>query len=100
MTVTVCGVFQLAVVNVRLAAETIPSAVFAEETATATSYAGALARTTVNWALPPASVVVSPKAGVTMMPAVSSSMFVTETSAGLSPANFGSPVITGPTSIV
>ena len=42
-----------------------------------TSAAGMLFRTTVKFALPPASVVTSPLVGLTVIPAVSSSVLVT-----------------------
>ena len=51
-----------------------------------TSAVGSLARTTSNVAAPPASVVVRPDVGVTVTPAVSLSMLLAETFAGLIPS--------------
>ena len=68
MTVTVCAVFQLAVVKVRLAGETVPSVVSLELSAIVTSAVGCVLSTTVKVAVPPASVVVSPVVGVTVIP--------------------------------
>ena len=70
VTVTVCGVAQLAVVNVRLDAETVPSPVFELLTGIVTLALGWLLSTTVNDAVPPASVVVRPEAGLTVIPGV------------------------------
>ena len=80
--VTVWAVFQLAVVNVKLAGETVPSAVLLDERPRVTLAVGCELSTTVKVAVPPASVVVSPDVGVTVIPAVSSSLLVAETSAG------------------
>ena len=56
MTVTVCGVFQLAAVKVRLAGETVPSRrVAATIRPIVTLAVGWLFSTTVNVAVPPAS---------------------------------------------
>ena len=85
MTVTVWAAFQFALVNVRLAVETVPSAVLLLATGITTSAMGWLVRTTVKLALPPASVVTRPAVGVTVMPATSLSLFVDETSAGSRP---------------
>ena len=86
VTVTVCGVFQFALVKVRLAGlDRRPRAVLLELSPIVTSAVGCEFRTTVNVAVPPASVVVSPDVGVTVMPAVSLSVLVTETSLALSP---------------
>ena len=79
VTVTVRGVFQLPVVNVRLAGLTVPSVVSLEVRPMVTSAVGCDANTTVKVAVPPASVVVRPKVGVTVMPASSLSVLVTET---------------------
>jgi len=48
----------------------VPSAVFELLKAMVTSAAGWLVKTTVNWAVPPASDVCSPLVGLTVMPAV------------------------------
>ncbi len=85
MTVTVCGTFQSAVVNVRLAGATVPSAGLPLETAITTSATGWLVSLTVNVAVPPASLVTRPVVGATVIPAASSSVFVTPTSAGSRP---------------
>ena len=85
MTVTVCGVFQLAAVKVNVAGDTVPSVVSLDEMPIVTSAAGCVLSTTVNVAVPPASVVTRPAIGVTVIPAVSLSWFVTETSAAFSP---------------
>ena len=84
VTVTVCGIFQLAGVNVRLAGSTVPSAVSVELSAIVTSAVGCDVRTTVYVAVPPASVVVRPKVGETVMPVASLSVLVTRTSAASS----------------
>ena len=60
VTVTVCATFQFAVVKVRLAGLTVPSVVSLELSAIVTSAVGWVLSTTVNVAVPPASVVVSP----------------------------------------
>ena len=79
---TVCGTFQLAAVNVRVAAEATPSVGSLEATGMTTFAVGWLLSTTVNEAWPPASVVARPLTGVTAMPAASLSAFTTATSAG------------------
>ena len=63
----------------------MPSVVSLELSPTVTSAVGCEARTTVKVAVPPASVVVSPEVGVTVMPAVSLSVLLTLTSAAFSP---------------
>ena len=50
-----------------------------------TSAVGCELSTTVNVAVPPASVVIRPEVGVTVMPAVSLSVLVTATSAASRP---------------
>ena len=57
MTVTVCGVFQLPVVNVSVSELRLPSRVARPVMLTVTSAFGAESRTTVNVEEPPASVV-------------------------------------------
>ena len=85
MTVTVCGVFQLAAVNVSDAGQHRAfGRVAGAEQPIVTSAVGWLFSTTVNVAVPPASVV-SAAVGETVIPAVSLSVFVTDTSAGLRP---------------
>src|SRR6185369_9318307 len=97
VTMTVCGVFQSAAVNVRLVAETVPSVVSLEATGITTSAVGWLVRTTVKLAVPPASVVPRPATGVTVMPASSLSALVTATSAGSIAAKIGSAEAGAPT---
>ena len=63
----------------------MPSAVLLELRPIVTSAVGWVFSTTVKVAVPPASVVVSPEVGVTVMPAVSLSMFVTVTSLAFTP---------------
>ena len=79
VTVTVCGTFQLAGVNVRLDWLIVPSVVSVELSAIVTSAAGCDVRTIVYVAVPPASVVVRPEVGVTVMPVTSLSALVTRT---------------------
>ncbi|NQE38095.1 hypothetical protein E5S67_05879 [Microcoleus sp. IPMA8] len=74
---TVWGVFQLAGVKVKLGLSTFPSVVLSDVTPRLTSAVGWLFRTTVNVAVPPASVVVNPVVGVTVTPAISLSVIVT-----------------------
>ena len=85
VTVTVCGVFQLADVNVTEVGLTVPSVVSLLLSPTVTSAVGCAVSTTVNVAVPPASVVVNPLVGVTVMPDASLSVFVTDTSFGSRP---------------
>ena len=85
MTVTVWGVFQLAVLKVKLGLSTLPSAVLSEVMPMLTSAVGWLFRTTVKLAVPSASVVVKPLVGLTVIPLVSLSVLVTATSAALTP---------------
>src|SRR5438045_6585634 len=85
VTVTVWGVLQFAVVNVRLAGATVPSARLPLVTGITTSATGWLVNRTVNVAVPPASVVTRPAVGATVIPATSLSVFVTATSAGERP---------------
>ncbi len=85
MTVTVCAVLQLAAVKVRLAGETVPSPVSLLTIGSVTLAVGWLVNTTVKLAVPPASVVIRPLVGLTVMSALSSSTLVTSTSAGSRP---------------
>ena len=86
VTVTVWAKFQFAAVNVRLAAETVPSALLLLATGITTSASGWLVSCTPKLALPPASVVTRPAVGVTLMPEASLSVFVALTSAASSAA--------------
>ena len=83
---TLCAMFQSAAVNVRLAGETVPSAVLLLDTGIITSAVGWLVSRTVKLAVPPPSVVTRPAVGVTVMPAASLSVFEAETSAASRPA--------------
>jgi len=98
--VTVCGRFQLAAVNVRPSGETVPSSGSLDARRIVTSAAGGVSRTTLNAAAPPPSVVTRPEIGLTVIPAVSSSVLTTATSTAASAAYFSSPLVTGPTWIV
>ena len=68
-----------------LAGATVPSARLLLETPIVTLAVGWLFSATVNVAVPPASVVVTPAVGFTVTPATSSSMFVTTASGGSTP---------------
>jgi hypothetical protein len=82
VTVTACATFQFALVKTRLAGRTVPSVGMLELNAIVTFAVGCVFNATVNVAVPPASVVVSGVvAAVTVIPAVSLSVFVTRTSA-------------------
>ena len=85
VTVTVCALFQFADVNVTGDGATVPSAVFELLNPTVTLAVGCEVSTTVNVAVPPASVVVRPLVGLTVIPAASLSVFVTDTSLGFMP---------------
>ena len=85
VTVTVWGTFQFAGVKFTLAGVTVPSAVLLELRSIVTSAVGCDVRTMVKVAVPPASVVVRPEVGVTVMTDVSLSMLVTETSLAIEP---------------
>src|SRR5207249_252578 len=85
VTVSVCTTFQLAAVNVKEDAESAPSAGLLLEIGRASCSEGGLVRGTANVAVPQASVVESPLVGVTLIPAVSSSVFVRDTSAAFRP---------------
>jgi len=79
--VTVCALFQFNGVNVRLDVETVPSERSFELIPIETFAVGSVLRTTVNCAVPPASVVTKPLVGTTVIPATSLSVFETVTSA-------------------
>src|SRR4051794_20969891 len=83
--VTVWGVFQLAAVNVRNGGASLPSPGRDEPTGSAPSADGRAVRTTVNVAVPPASVVTRPVVGDIVMPDASLSVLLTDTSAGFRP---------------
>ena len=84
--VTVWGAFQLVVVKATLAGLTVPSEVSELLRAIVTPLVGSEFSTIVNVACPPASVVVRPDTGSTVIPALSSSVLVTETSDGSIPS--------------
>src|SRR6185503_4381677 len=100
VTVTVCGSFQSAAVNVRFEPESVPSAVLLEATGITTSAVGSLLSTTLKLAVPPASVVARPETGMTSMPAASSSALLTATSAGSIAAYAASSLATGPVTML
>ena len=79
------GEIQFADVNVTLEAEIVPSAVLLLLSAIVTSAVGCEFKTIVKLLAPPASVVVKPEVGETVMPAVSLSVFEAETLEGFSP---------------
>jgi hypothetical protein len=81
VTVTVCGTFQLPAVNVTLVGDTMPSPASLELRPIVTFAVGWVFSTMVNVAVPPDSVVTKPLVGLTVMPAVSLSVLVTDTSA-------------------
>src|SRR5437773_765065 len=70
VTVTVRAVFQFAVVNVSDTGDTVPSVRSFDDNPTVTFAVGWVSRTTVNVAVPPASVVVSPEVGLTVIPTI------------------------------
>ena len=74
VTVTVWAVLQLPGVKVREPEETVPSVVSLEAMAMVTLAVGAESSTTSKLAVPPASVVVRPLVGLTLMPTVSVSV--------------------------
>ena len=78
VTVTVCDAAKLPVVNIRDVTSGTPSVESLVSKLTVTLADGADVRDTVNVAVPPPSVV-SPDMAETLYPAVSLSMFVTET---------------------
>ena len=87
--------------NVRLAGETVPSVVSLELSAIVTSAVGCVLSTTVKVAVPPASVVVSPAVGVTVIPdARRCRCCVTVTSAAFDAAVVGSPLVAAAVTIV
>src|SRR3954447_11837733 len=83
--VIVCAAFQFDDVNVTLEAEIVPSAVLLLLSAIVTSAVGWEFKTIVKLLVPPASVVVNPEVGETVIPAVSLSLFETETLDGFTP---------------
>src|SRR5947208_391961 len=82
-TVTGCGTFQLAGVNVTRATDATASPDRGDVRSIRTLALGWACNAMVNVDVPPASVVVSPETGETLMPATSSSAFTTDTLAPL-----------------
>src|SRR5258706_9075336 len=80
VTVTVCATFQFTLVNVTLDGATVPSVRSELVNPTVTFAVGWLVRTTVNVAVPPASVVVRPRDGIHVNPPHSPSAFVVHSS--------------------
>src|SRR5207247_1440386 len=80
-----CAVFQFAGVNVTEAGGTVPSVKSLDESPIVTFAVGWLASAIVNVAVPPPSVVVSPEVGMTVIPALSSSVLVTPMSGAFLP---------------
>jgi hypothetical protein len=78
----------------------VPSPASLLATGIVTSVVGSLVSTTSNDAVAPASLVVRPAVGVTVMPAASSSVLITATSAGSMPAKLASLLVAGSVSIV
>ena len=68
VTVTVCAMFQLALVKVNNEVDTVPSNVLLLLTAIVTFAVGAVSSTTENVAVPPASEVIKLEVGVTVTP--------------------------------
>ena len=85
VTVTVLGVAQSTEVNVSEAGAAVPSVASALAIAMVTFAVGCASSTTVNEAVPPASVVTSPAVGATVIPETSSSVLVTATFAASTP---------------
>ncbi len=83
--VIVCGVFQLAAVNTIDEGETLPSVESLELRAIVTLASGSDSSCTVKVTAPPDSLVKVPDGAETVMPAVSSSVLVSATSAGFRP---------------
>src|SRR5439155_1031382 len=95
VTVTLCATFQFAAVNVTDDVEIVPSPGLLLDSPMVTLTVGWLVSTTVKFAVPPASVVVSPLVGETLIDAVSLSIFVSATFAGSRPLYFGSVLVAG-----
>ena len=86
VTVTVWGEAQLSEVKVKAAGLTVPSPSSELEMAMVTSAVGSVFRTTVKVSVPPASVTTKPSNGSTVIPGLSLSVFVTETSSASTPS--------------
>ena len=80
VTIIVWAVFQFPGVKVTDEAEAVPSKGFEDEIPIVTSAVGSDVSTIEKAAVPPASVVVKPLVGFTVMPATSLSIFDKETS--------------------
>ena len=86
--------------NVTLEGETVPSVTSELEIPTLTSAVGWLRSTIVNEADPPASLVTRPAVGLTVNPATSLSVLVTDTLGGSTPSYPGSPLVAAAVVIV
>ena len=86
MTVTNCGALQLVGVKVKLETFKVPSEVSLLLRPMVTSAVGCELSTMEKESCPPASVVVKPLVGLTVIPALSSSTLITETLAGSMPS--------------
>ncbi len=98
--VTVWFVLQFDGVKVRVEGETAPSAGLLEVSAMVTLAVGFEFSLTVNVAEPPASVVIKPLIGETIMPASSSSIFTTDTSEAFVPLYLVSVLVAGAVTMV
>ena len=78
VTVIVCGVSQLPVVNVKLVADTVTSSVLLDATSITTFPTGCTSKTTVNVSVPPLLVTMA-SVLLNVKPAVSLSVVVTVT---------------------
>src|SRR5437773_503431 len=80
VTVTVCATLHFPTLHATDPGATVPSVKSLDDNPIETFAVGWVFRTTVNVAVPPASVVVRPAVGFTVIPATSLSLFVTDTS--------------------
>ncbi len=96
VTVTVWATFQLTVVKVTLAGATVPSVRSLLVSPTVTFAVGWVSRTTVNVAVPPASVVTRPEVGATVIPGTFAAR-TTPLNSEVSPASVAAAVIRVPT---
>src|SRR6187431_2496032 len=85
VTGTVCAMFQVVAVKVSEAGDTVASAMFDDASGTVTSPVGCEVSTIVKVAVEPAASVTTSGPPETVTPAVSSSMVVTLTGAGVLP---------------
>src|SRR5688572_20565219 len=99
-TVTVCGTFQVAGVNVTLFGCTVPSLVSLLDSPTITLASGGVLRTIVKVSVSRNSETTNPVVGVTVNPATSLSTLVADTSDGSMPAHAASLETIGDSTIV